>query len=107
MPIDPRNLVAGLGNSTAASFSFPSSSISLCSAFPSIPLAMESSSESESASSKLKGYVEESNFLIRVTLPEILMGVSIWYLATPVAWSTRVVGGASGEWNVQLLILVC
>ena len=48
MPIDPRNLVAGLG---------------------------ESSSESESASSKLKGYVEESSFLIRVTLPEMLMGV--------------------------------
>ena len=57
MPIDPRNLVAGLG---------------------------ESSSESESASSKLIGSVVESSFLIRVTLPEMLMGVSIWYLASPV-----------------------
>jgi hypothetical protein len=52
--------------------------------------------------------VGESNLLIRVTLRAILRGVSIWYLAWPVASSMRVVrrGESLENRSVQPLIVI-
>ena len=51
--------------------------------------------------------MDDSNFLIRVTLRAILIGVSILYLAWPVDSSTRVVlrGEFLANRSVQPLIL--